>query len=245
MRLSVGELANLSGVSVRTLHYYDEIGLLRPEDATEAGYRYYGEAQVERMQQILFYRELDFPLKDIGRILSDPHYDQQEALRRQRHLLRLKRDRLDRLLELLDARVKGEKTMELKEFGRGELDAARDAFAAEAKARWGDTKAWRESSRRMENDTQQKREVRTEEMNGIFRRFAALTGEAPDSPEVQAALTDWQAFITDNYYRCTDEILAGLGKLYLADQRFRKTLDRFGPGTAWLMSDAIAARFHR
>jgi len=245
MRLSIGEMADLSGVSVRTLHYYDAIGLLRPEIVTGTGYRYYGAASAARMQQILFYRELEFPLKDIRVLLSDPRYDKREALRNQQHLLRLKRDRLDRLLELLEANLKGEKTMEFKEFDSSELDMARETYAAEAKARWGDTEAWKESQRRMEKVTSSEREAATEEMNGVFRRFAALAGRDPASPEVQEAVDCWQAFITKHYYPCTDEILAGLGQMYTADERFRENLDRFGPGTAQLMSDAIAAKANR
>ena len=135
MKLSVSEMAKLTGVSVRTLHYYDQIGLLRPETAADSGYRWYGEADVERMQQILFFRELDFPLKDIRAILSDPHYDKREALLRQRHLLQLKRERLDRLLDLLEANLKGEQTMEFKGFDVAELEDARRQYADEAKAR--------------------------------------------------------------------------------------------------------------
>ena len=101
MRLSISEMAKLTGVSIRTLHHYDHIGLLCPETATDSGYRWYRAADVEKMQQILFYRELDFPLKEIRDILADPQYDKQEALRRQRQLLLLKRERLDGLLELL------------------------------------------------------------------------------------------------------------------------------------------------
>ena len=243
MRLSIGEMADLSGVSVRTLHYYDEIGLLRPEIVTGSGYRYYGAASAARMQQILFYRELEFSLKDIRALLSDPRCDKREALRRQQHLLQLKRDRLDRLLELLEANLKGEKTMEFKEFDSSELDMARKTYAAEAKSRWGDTEAWRESQRRMGKLTLPEQETLTEEMNGIFHQFAALSGQDPASAEVQDVLGCWQAFITEHYYPCTDEILSGLGKMYTADERFRENLDRFGPGTAQLMSEAIAARF--
>lgn len=245
MKLSVGAMAELSGVSVRTLHYYDEIGLLRPELVSESGYRYYGEAALERLQQILFYREMDFSLKEIRAILSDPHYNRQEALRRQQHLLRLKRARLDRLLGLLESNLKGEKTMEFQEFDSGELDRTREAYAAEAKARWGDTEAWRESQDRAKGLTEAGRVTLHKEMDGIFRAFAELAGRDPASPEVQAVLTGWQTFITDHCYQCTDEILSGLGELYTADERFRENLDRFGPGTARLMSDAIAARFRR
>lgn len=242
MRLSVSEMAKLCGVSVRTLHYYDQIGLLCPETAADSGYRWYGEPDVERMQQILFYRELDFPLKEITAILADPHYDKQEALRRQRRLLQLKQARLDRLLEILEANLKGDKTMEFAGFDQTEYETARQAYAAEAKARWGGTAAWRESQAKESCRTPAGREALTEEMNAIFRRFAELRETEPASAEAQAAVGDWQAFLTEHYYSCTEEILAGLGQMYMADERFRKNLDRFGAGTAAFVSAAIAVR---
>ena len=194
MRLSISEMAKLTGVSIRTLHHYDHIGLLCPETAADSGYRWYGAADVERMQQILFYRELDFPLKDIRDILADPQYDKQEALRRQRHLLLLKR----------------------------------------AKARWGHTDAWKESQEKNTDATTQ-----AEGMNDIFRRAAALRQGDPASPEAQALVKEWQDIVSANYYQCTDEILAGLGEMYTADERFQKNLDRFGEGTAAFLSAAI------
>lgn len=241
MRLSVSEMAKLTGVSVRTLHYYDQIGLLCPETAADSGYRWYGEADVERMQQILFYRELDFPLKDIQMILADPRYDRQEALRHQRQLLQLKRERLDRLLELLEANLKGEQTMEFKGFDAAELENARRQYADEAKARWGDTAAWRESQRRTADGDITGFADQAEAMNDIFRRAAALRDTAPDSPEAQALVREWQDFISSHYYDCTREILAGLGQMYTADERLQKNIDRFGAGTAAFLSAAIAA----
>lgn len=238
-KCSISEMAELSGVSVRTLHYYDQIGLLSPETAEESGYRRYGVSDVERMQQILFYRELDFPLKEIRTILSNPQYDRQQALTRQREMLQLKRARLDRLLALLDDNLKGEATMELKEFDRSELEAVRRQYTAEAKARWGDTAAWKTSEEKRHTSADWTCE--TEEMNEIFRRFAALREQPPASPAAQAALGDWQTFITAHYYPCTDEILSGLGEMYVADQRFQENLDRFGSGTAAFLSAVIAA----
>ena len=241
MRLSIGEMAKLTGVSVRTLHYYDQIGLLCPETAADSGYRWYGAADVERMQQILFFRELDFPLKDIRAILADPQYDKQEALRRQRRLLQLKRDRLDRLLELLEANLKGEQTMEFQEFCAGELEKPRRQYADEAKARWGNTDAWRQSGERAARLDEAGWAAQAEEMNGIFRKVAALRGTDPAAPEAQALAREWQTFISIHYYDCSREILAGLGQMYTADERFRKNLDWFGTGTAAFFSAAIAA----
>ena len=235
MRLSVSQMAKLTGVSIRTLHYYDHIGLLCPEIAADSGYRWYGAADVEKMQQILFYRELDFPLKDIREILADPRYDKQEALRRQRRLLLLKRERLDGLLELLDANLKGERTMEFKEFDAGELEAARRQYADEAKARWGHTEAWRESQEKTADP-----ESQAADMNDIFRRAAALREGDPAGAEAQALVKEWQGFISGHYYTCTKEILAGLGTMYTGDERFQKNLDRFGAGTADFLSRAIA-----
>ena len=237
MRLSISEMAKLTGVSIRTLHHYDHIGLLCPETAADSGYRWYGAADVEKMQQILFYRELDFPLKGIRDILADPQYDKQEALRRQRELLQLKRKRLDGLLELLNANLKGERTMEFKGFDAAELDQARRQYADEAKARWGHTDAWRESE---EKTASAGWDAQAEGMNDIFRRAAALRQGDPAAPGAQALVKEWQEFISANYYACTDEILAGLGEMYTADERFRKNLDRFGEGTAAFLSKAIA-----
>jgi DNA-binding transcriptional MerR regulator len=242
MRVSVGEMAALSGVSVRTLHYYDQIGLLRPcEVSVESGYRWYGEAEVRRLQRILFYRELDFPLKKIVAILSEPDYDAREALRGQRELLRLKRQRLDRLLALLDDNLKGERTMDFSGFDTKELDEARAAYADEAQKRWGGTSAWQEFQRRGKGRTKEEQDGLDEQANGFFRRFAALRGGDPASAEAHSAVEGWQAFLTENYYPCTEEVLSGLGKLYLCDERFRTNLDRFGDGTAEWISAAIAA----
>ena len=240
MRWSISEMARLTGVSVRTLHYYDQIGLLCPETAG-SGYRWYGEADLERMQQILFYRELEFPLKDIRAILADPRYDKQTALARQRELLGLKRARLDRLLALLDANLRGEQTMDFTGFNKSGYEAARRQYAAEAEARWGGAAAWAESQKKEAARTPADREALAEAMNDIFRRAAALRTGDPAGPEARALVRDWQAFLTAHYYDCPRETLAGLGDLYTADGRFQKNLDRFGPGTAAFLSAAIAA----
>lgn len=240
MRLQVSEMAKLCGVSVRTLHYYDEIGLLHPETAAGSGYRWYGAAEVSQMQQILFFRELDFPLKEIAAILSDPHYDRQQALERQKELLTMKRDRLDNLLRLLDKELKGETTMSFQEFDTSDIEAHREKYAAEVKERWGGTAAYRESEARTAQYTKEDFDAQTQGMQAIFARFAALRREDPAASEVQALVGEWQQFITDHYYNCTKEILAGLGQMYTADERFRENLDQNGKGTAEFMSRAIA-----
>jgi DNA-binding transcriptional MerR regulator len=242
MRLSISEMAELSGVSVRTLHYYDQIGLLRPDEVSEEnGYRWYGTEAAKRLQQILFYRELDFPLKEIAEILSASEYDAQEAMRKQQELLLLKRQRLDRLLALLTDNLKGERTMEFSGFSTEELKQKRAEYAAEAKERWGDTAAWQESSQHAAGRSEKENTAMDEKMNECFHRFAAVRYEDPTGEAAHAAVADWQAFLTENYYNCTKEILAGLGQMYSADERFRDNLDRFGQGTAAFMSAAIEA----
>ena len=234
MRLQIGEMAKLCGVSVRTLHYYDQIGLLRPETTADSGYRWYGAAEVAKMQQILFFRELDFSLKEIAALLCDPHYDRQEALRQHRTLLSMKRDRLNGLLDLLDRELKGEHTMSFQEFDKDHIDR----YAAEVKARWGGTAAYRESKER--GYTAQDFAAQGREMEAMFARFAELRHGEPSAPEAQALVEEWRQFITDHYYNCTKEILAGLGQMYTADERFRENLDRSGEGTAAFMARAIA-----
>lgn len=240
---TVRETARLSGVSVRTLHYYDSIGLLRPAGTTEAGYRLYGEEELKRLQQILFFRELGFPLADIRRILSDPGFDSRKALLEHRRLLTMERDRLDGLLRLVDRILKGEQSMSFQEFDSTAIEAARREYAGEAKERWGSTEAWRESEKKTASygpEDWAKIQLEAEE---IFRAFAAemKMKKPPEDPAVQALVRRRQDFITKWFYTCTDEILAGLGEMYVADERFRKNIDRYGEGLAEFISRAIRA----
>ena len=240
MRHSIGSLSKLSGVSIRALRHYDQIGLLQPSEVASSGYRYYDDVAVERLWQIMFYRELDFPLEEIGEILSSPAFDRNRALEEHRNLLTQKRARLDRLIELVSNTMKGETTMEFKPFDNSEFEAQRDQYAEEAKARWGNTEAYAESAKRAAKWTEADKARLKKQSDEIFAGFAALVGTAPADARVQALVTRWKAHISEGYYNCTDEILAGLGQMYIADERFTKNLDKFGAGTAQLMSDAIA-----
>ena len=143
MKMQIKEFAGFTGVSVRTLHYYDEIGLLRPADVdVDTGYRFYDEQSLLRMQEILFYRELDFSLKSIGEILSSPDYDKSRALEEQKQLLKLKKERLERLIDAIDDAMKGENVM--KAFDNSDYETARKQYEVEAKERWGETEAYKE-----------------------------------------------------------------------------------------------------
>ncbi len=234
--MQIKEFAKFTGVSVRTLHYYDEIGLLKPAFIDKRnGYRFYDEKSLLRMQEILFYRELDFSLKIIGEILSSPNYDKNKALKEQKHLLTLKKERLERLISAIDGAVKGKNVM--KAFDNSEFKKHK----AEAKEKWGQTPAYKEHAEKTKHYTKEKWNSLAEGMNDILAEFAVCMkkGEEPDSTKVHNLVGILQNHITENYYLCTNEILAGLGKMYVADERFKNNIDKNADGTAEFICEAI------
>ena len=240
MKLQIKEFAELIGVSVRTLHYYDEIGLLKPSYVDKQNsYRFYDETSLERMQEILFYRELDFPLKSIAEILASPNYDKEKALAEQKRLLTLKKNRLERLIAALEQAEKGEITMSA--FDNSEYETARQQYEDEAKERWGDTDAYRESQSKTAGYSKDKWNEVLAGMNGVFAEFAECKncGETADSDTAQLLVKKLQDYITANFYHCTDDILAGLGHMYVCDDRFKNNIDSHGEGTAEFVSEAI------
>ncbi|MBR2730561.1 MAG: MerR family transcriptional regulator [Clostridia bacterium] len=235
MRMRIKAFAALTGVSVRTLHYYDEIGLLQPAAVdARTGYRFYDDRSLLRMQEILFYRELDFPLAAIAEILSAPEYDKTAAFAAQKQLLILKKERLERLIAALDAAMKGEIVMDAFDNSRFEQ------YKDEVRERWGGTAAYAEYAANAGRDPAALHEAAAG-MERIMDDFAVCmqSGAAPDSAEAQALVRDLQAYITAHFYTCTDEILSGLGQMYTADERFRQNLDRRAPGTAAFIGKAI------
>lgn len=238
--MTVKEVSRLCGVSVRTLHYYDEIGLLRPESLSGAGYRIYGEGELILLQQILFFRELGFSLKEIRAIMQNPSFDAKEALEKQRTLLEMKRERISGLIRLVDQTLKGEQPMSFREFDQSKIEEARMQYAAEAKERWGNTPAYAQSEQKTKGYTKEDWNRIQAEAAELFKGLAAHMEQGPCAPEAQALIGQWQAHITRYYYDCTDEILAGLGQMYRADSRFAENIDQYGRGLADFMSDAIA-----
>ena len=233
MKMQIKEFAELTGVSVRTLHYYDEIGLLKPSEVdAQNGYRFYDENAFERMQEILFYRELDFSLKTIAEILSSPDYDKQQALSRQRKLLLAKKERLEQLIDALDSMEKGEGFMQ----PNNEYEDMKNKYAEEVKQRWGNTDAYKESQQR-NTDFSQAAAL----LDAVFEEFAELnrSGISPDDEAAKVQVEKLQRCITDNFYTCTNEILAGLGQMYVADERFKNNIDKHGEGTAEYVSQCI------
>lgn len=229
---TVKEVSEFTGVSVRTLHHYDAIGLLKPAKVTEAGYRLYDDAALSRLQTILFYRELQFPLKEIRNILDSENFDASEALSQQIRLLELQYVHLGELITYArEIQKKGVKGMSFKAFDKSELEK----YKAEAKERWGETAAYRESETRNTPD------AAPQQMMEIFKRFAEVRHLPPESREVQAVAAELQQHITENYYTCTKEIFCSLGEMYVGDERFRRNIDQAaGEGTAAFASQAIA-----
>ncbi len=243
MKLHIKEFAKLTGVSVRTLHYYDEIGLLKPAAVDgQNGYRFYDEMCLARMQEVMFYRELDFSLKEIDAILSAPDYDKQAALHAQKRLLTLKKDRLERLISALDDAMKGEE-ISMNVFDNSDYDSQRSVYAQEAKEKWGNTDAYKESMELTKGYSKEKWNAVNEGMNALMAEFAdcRANGNAPESYAAQALVKRWQDYITKHHYTCTKEILAGLGEMYTADERFTANIDKHGEGTAAFMCAAIRA----
>ena len=238
--MQINEFAKLVSVSVRTLHYYDEIGLLKPAFVDEQnGYRFYDEISLERMQEILFYRELDFELKSIAEILSSPDYDKQKALAEQRKLLILKKERLERIIAALDGAEKGKIIMTA--FDNSDYETARKQYETEAKQRWGETDAYKEHAEKTASYSKDKWQEVNDGLMTVLSKFAECmnAGNTADSVEAQNLVKELQNYITKNYYTCTNEILAGLGQMYVADERFKNNIDKHTPGTATFISESI------
>lgn len=241
MKMTIKEFANLSGVSVRTLHYYDEIGLLKPSFVDDqTGYRFYDEISLERMQEIMFYRELEFSLKRIQEILSSPNYDTRKAFEEQKRLLTLKKERLERIISAVDHAMKGENVM--KVFDNNEFEKSCNQYEAEVKEKWGHTDAYTEYANKSKGYSKEKYASLADGMEQMMGAFALCMekGEKPDAAEAQELVKKLQNFITENYYTCTNEILSGLGQMYVGDERFMKNIDKHGKGTAQYISEAIS-----
>ncbi|MCI8608362.1 MAG: MerR family transcriptional regulator [Firmicutes bacterium] len=234
---TVKEVSELSGVSVRTLHHYDAVGLLKPTAVTEAGYRLYDHGALLRLQNILLFREIGFSLKEIKGILDGPNFDLQQALKDQIEMLKLQEKRTQSLIRLAyDMMEKGGKTLEFQPFDNHELEN----FAKEAKERWSGSNAYKEYEERAKDHTAQEENKMGVEMMELFAEMGSMRHLAPDCQEVQAKVKELQAFITEHYYTCDLRILSGLGQMYVQDQRFRENIDSWGgTGTAEFAGQAI------
>ena len=235
---TVAEVSLITGVSVRTLHHYDAIGLLKPSRVTDAGYRLYDDGALQRLQTILLFRELEFPLKQIREILEKPGFDPVDALADQIKLLELKREHLDEVITHARRIQKtGVMTMDFHAFDTKKMDD----YAARAKEKWGNTDAYRESQQKTAGKTKEQLVQTGDALMDIFREMGELRQGDPASCEAQALVRKLQAFITEHYYNCTNQILMGLGMMYAAGDEMTENIDKAGgAGTAVFASRAIA-----
>ena len=247
----VRQLAELAHISVRTLHFYDETGLLRPSEVQRNGYRLYGEAELLRLQQILFFRELDFSLTDIKKILDAPGFDMVEALRGHKRLIELKRQRLDGLLKTIDKTIKnmndnknagkdaaGAKPLDGKDLYGGFTKEEMEKHKQEAKQRWGHTDAWKQSQERTKNWTKDDYARVKREQDALMEGFVANRAKGFKSAEVQALVGKWRDGLRQ-FYEPSLEMCRGLANMYVQDERFKANYEKFGEGMAEFMREAV------
>ena len=228
--MTVHEVSKLAGVSIRTLQYYDKIGLLHPTGYTDAGYRLYDDADLERLQHILLFRELEFPLKDIKAIIS-------KALEQQIELLRLKKEHIENLMNFaLGIKLLGVKHMDFKAFDRSKLDE----YSRQAKELYGSTPEYKELEEKQKNRTEEDEKILADRFMLLFKEAGKIKNSDPASDDAQNLVKRIQDYITENLYTCTNKILRGLGKMYSGGGDITTNIDVYGgKGTANFVSDAI------
>ena len=235
--MTVHEVSKLAGISIRTLQYYDRIGLLHPAAYTDAGYRQYDDADLERLQHILLFRELEFPLKDIKTIINSPDFDTDRALEQQIELLRLKKEHIDNLMNFaLGIKMLGVRYMDFKAFDRSKLDE----YSRRAKELYGKTPEYKEMQEKAKNRTKEEEHLLADRFMLLFKEAGEIKDSDPSSPEAQDLVKRIQDFITETMYTCTDKILKGLGKMYSGGGEFTRNIDGYGgEGTAEFVDQAI------
>lgn len=243
---TVGAIARLVGISVRTLHHYDHIGLVVPSGRTASGYRMYDDADVERLHRVLTYRELGFPLEQIATLLDDPSVDAMAHLRDQHDLLTERIDRLHRMVAAVEEMMNAKKDgIQLTAAEQAEIfgdDWPGDEYATEAQERWGDTDAWRQSQERTARfDKDDWRRIKVEG-DALEAKLADVmrAGVTAGSPEADALAEQHRAGI-NRFYDCGYEMHVCLAEMYLSDPRFTAHYDTRAPGLAQFLRDIIVA----
>ena len=234
---TVNEVSKLTGVSIRTLQYYDKIGLLRPTEYTESGYRLYDDAALERLQQILLFRELEFPLKDIKDIVTRSDFDKKKALDQQMELLELKKEHIENLINMCRGlKLRGVKKLDFTAFDTSKIEE----YSRKAKEQWGSTPEYKEFEEKSKNRTKADEKEIMKDLMKVFEEFGTMKEKDPASQEVQDQVKKLQSFITDHFYKCTDEILFDLGRMYAGGGEFTENIDKMGgTGTAEFTYQAI------
>lgn len=237
---TIKEIADLAGVTTRTIRYYDEIGLLSPAETGGNGYRYYDQDSVLRLQQVLFFRELDVPLKDIQHIMNLPEFSLLEALENHRSTLTGRAKRLETLIETVDqtiATIKGEWKMTDKGYFEG-FDESQ--YEEEAKQRWGHTAQYAESQRKWSSYSKDQKAAIKAEGREINVRMVSTNPDArPDDPDVQAAVGEYHAYLNKYFYTCEVNFLLGLAEMWVSDPRFAVNYERVREGGAAFVRQAV------
>jgi DNA-binding transcriptional MerR regulator len=241
MSYTVKQLAKIAGISVRTLHYYDEIGLLEPSFVKENGYRQYEEAELLKLQQILFFRELEFPLEEIVKIMSSSNFDAVKALRDQRKLLEMKKERINGLLVTIDktiANLKGGESMSNDDLFGSFTDDDISKYKDEVKEKWGNTDAYKQSMERTKHWTKEDYKKAAADSKLFLKKLGDTMDKGATSPEFQA-LVEEQYKSVNRFYDCSLEMFKNLGEMYIADPRFTKTYEDVRPGLAKFVKEAM------
>ncbi|WP_245602266.1 MerR family transcriptional regulator [Peribacillus kribbensis] len=240
----VKEVSEMTGISVRTLHHYDEIGLLKPQWVNSAGHRTYSDENLTRLQQILFLKELEFPLAEVKDILDNPDFDRREALLAQKKMLLAKQNRLEQIIQTINLSIEnleGGNTMDSKDqfhgFDVSEIEKYKDRYREEVRQKYG--KKAGESEKRTAAYTPDDWKKIQESTDRIFYKLAGLMENGPDDPEVQKTLDEYRSFISAHYYDCTVEIFSGLGDLYVEDARFTANIDKYRQGLSAFLQKAM------
>lgn len=235
--MTVNDVSKLTGVSIRTLQYYDTIGLLPPTKYTDAGYRLYDDTAMERLQQILFFKELEFPLKEIKRIINSPNFDRNKALEQQIDLLIMKKEHLEGLITFArKIKVTGVDKMDFKVFDTTKMDE----YTKKAKEQWGQTAEYKEYEEKSEKQSPEAQKQAWKNLMLIFVEFGKMTDKKPEDYEVQVKVKELQNYITEHFYKCSNDILNSLGQMYAAGGDFTENIDKAaGAGTAVFVAKAI------
>lgn len=233
----VNEVSKLSGVSIRTLQYYDKIGLLHPTKYTDSGYRMYDDAALETLQQILLFKELEFPLKEIKEIMESPGFDRKKAITQQIELLTLKKEHLENLITFArDIQETGGKNMDFKAFDTSKVDD----YAKRAKEQWGKTAEYKEYEKKAEKRSHEDEKDTLKNLMQLFVEFGEMKNLDPASKEAQGQVKKLQDYISNNFYNCTNEILFSLGLMYSDGGEFTENINKAGgEGTAEFTTKAI------
>ena len=234
---TVNEIAQLAHVSVRTLHHYDAIGLLKPTEVTEAGYRLYDDAALERLYLILLFRELEFPLKEIQRILDAPDFDRNRILEQQVELLKAKANHLQTLIHLANGiKLIGVKYLEFNNWDPKKIDE----YQAQAQTLYGKSEAWQEYTQKAKSRTKEQNQNINGRVMDFFVELGKIKHLSPDSTEAQTWVKELQAFFTEHFYTCTPQILMGLGEMYAGGGSMTENIDAAGgKGTGEFALEAI------